>query len=65
MKNEYKGYEFIGLHNEHITLPIIIFPHLFRSICIHCNGKLIYLVALEDETGAVSGGSSFTLGLAD
>jgi len=27
--------------------------------------KINYLDALEDETGAVSGGSSFTLGLAD
>lgn len=27
--------------------------------------KVNYLDALEDETGAVSGGSSFTLGLAD
>jgi len=55
--------------NEHVTSSIVISLFssvLFKSTCNCCNEKKVnYLVALEDETGVVSGGSSFTLGLAD
>jgi len=52
-----------SIHVIHCLLSIYM-----QFTCIHCNEKkkkINYLDALEDETGAASGGSSFTLGLAD
>lgn len=43
-----------------IKLSVYLSLHAFTVM-----KKINYLDALEDETGAVSGGSSFTLGLAD
>lgn len=43
-----------------VKLSVYLSLHAFTVI-----EKVNYLDALEDETGAVSGGSSFTLGLAD
>lgn len=43
-----------------IKLSVYLSLHAFTVM-----KKINYLDALEDETGGVSGGSSFTLGLAD